>query len=166
MLKHLQEIRPLMLVAIPIILIDQAIKLIIQNTIELYHEQVIIPGVLRIGHYTNTGAAFGLMKGRNWLFVFIISIAIGFIILYYRHFRYNLWMKLSLGFLLGGAFGNLIDRIRVQHVIDFVSFRWWLIHFRWWPWFNVADAAVCIGAAMLLVHILRERGEHEKLPDT
>lgn len=161
MLKdELKNISPLLFTAFPIVLIDQISKLIVQVSINLYDKPVpVIEGILDIVHYRNDGAAFGILKGLNSVFIVIIIIAIGFILMYYRSFRYNLWMKISLGFLLGGALGNLIDRIRVGYVIDFINFHWW-------PAFNLADASVCVGAVMLLAHMLRRRRDYENLKNT
>ena len=64
-------------------------------------------------------------------------------------------MKISLGFLLGGAMGNLIDRLIFQYVTDFIRVRWWFLHWRWWPSFNIADASVVVGAIMLIIGMLR-----------
>jgi signal peptidase II len=157
--EEFKNIAPLLFTAFPVVLIDQISKLIIQGSIELNRGRPVIEGILNIVYYRNDGAAFGILKGMNSVFIVIIIIAIGFILMYYRHFRYNLWMKISLGFLLGGALGNLIDRIRIGYVIDF-------IHFRWWPAFNFADASVCVGAVMLLLHMLRRRMDYENVKNT
>ncbi|MBM3239177.1 signal peptidase II [Candidatus Poribacteria bacterium] len=165
MLKdELKNISPLVFTAFPLVLIDQISKLIVQVSVNLYDKPVsVIEGILDIVHYRNDGAAFGILKGMNSVFIVVIIIAIGFILLYYRSFRYNLWMKISLGFLLGGALGNLIDRMRVGYVIDFIRLG---VNSYWWPAFNLADASVCVGAVMLLAHMLRRRRDYEKLKDT
>jgi len=160
MLKNeLKNISPLLLVALPLVIIDQISKLMVQSNLHLYGTINVINGILDIVYYRNDGAAFGIFKGMNSVFIVIIIIAIGFILMYYRSFRYNLWMKISLGFLLGGALGNLIDRIRAGYVIDFINFRWW-------PAFNIADASVCVGAVMLLAHMLFRRRNYEDLKNT
>jgi len=64
-------------------------------------------------------------------------------------------MKLSLGLLLAGALGNLIDRIFFGYVTDFIRVRVWLLRPVWWPNFNIADAAVCIGVAMLVIAMFK-----------
>jgi len=165
MKEHLKNLHPLLLVAIPVLLIDQISKIAVQSSLALRQSRQLIPGILNISHVTNDGAAFGILRGRNWMFVVITLFAIGFIFVYYKNFKDNTWMKVSLGFLLGGALGNFIDRIRIQRVIDFIEFRIDAIGFRW-PTFNVADIAVCIGAAMLLAHIFRSRKKYEELSNT
>ncbi|HIE29548.1 TPA: signal peptidase II [Candidatus Poribacteria bacterium] len=164
MLKdELKKISPLLLTAFPVVVIDQVSKLIIQSSIQLNHSKPILKGIFDIVYYKNDGAAFGILKGMNSIFIVIIIIAIGFILMYYRSFRYNSWMKISLGFLLGGALGNLIDRIRIGHVIDFIRLG---VNSYWWPAFNLADASVCVGAVMLLAHMFSRKREHENLKNT
>ena len=165
MLKdELKNISSLLLTAFPVVLIDQISKLMVQGSIELHGRPVpVIKGLLNIVHWRNDGAAFGILKGMNSVFIVIIIIAIGFIFLYYKSFRYNLWMKISLGFLLGGALGNLIDRIRTGYVIDFIRVG---INSYWWPAFNLADASVCVGAVMLLAHMFHRRKNYENLKNT
>jgi len=161
---ELKNISSLLLTAFPVVLIDQISKLMVQGSIELHGRPVpVIKGLLNIVHWQNNGAAFGILKGMNSIFIVIIIIAIGFIFLYYRNFRYNLWMKISLGFLLGGALGNLIDRIRIGYVIDFIRIG---VNSYWWPAFNLADASVCVGAVMLIVHMLQRRRDYENLKNT
>lgn len=144
----IRKIMPLFYITIPIILLDQLSKMIVEKKIELYHRIPVIKGVLDISHVTNDGAAFGIIRGRNWLFVIITFVAIGFVIFYFKRFQESSWMRVSLGFLLGGAIGNLIDRIRNGYVTDFINFNFW-------PTFNVADIAVSIGAFLLMFYMLR-----------
>jgi signal peptidase II len=126
--------------------LDQLAKLIIQSKLKLWESNPIIPGVLYISHVANRGAAFGIMKGLSWFLIPVSILAIIFIFLYYRAYRSDRWMRVALGLLLGGALGNLIDRVRLGYVVDFVDFRWW-------PSFNLADAYVCIGAAILVYRL-------------
>ena len=68
-------------------------------------------------------------------------------------------MRLSLGLLLGGALGNLVDRVIFRSVTDFIRVRWWFIHLRWWPTFNLADASIIGGVALVgLLTLLEMRG--------
>ncbi|MCZ6681485.1 MAG: signal peptidase II [Candidatus Poribacteria bacterium] len=145
-------------VTLPVLLIDQLTKWLIQQHIPPHRQHVIIEGIFNLRHDTNDGAAFGLMPGQNLPLIIISIAAIGFILFYYRHFYESLWMKVALGFLLGGALGNFIDRMRLGEVTDFLQFR--LPGF-WWPTFNVADVAVCIGAGMLMLHMFRHRGDYD-----
>ena len=108
-----------------------------------------------ITHVTNTGVAFGLFPDRGSLFVVIAVIVVAAIIFYYRHLPAGQWwIKISLGLQLGGALGNLLDRLRLGYVIDFIDFKIW-------PVFNLADSAIVIGVAILAYYLLQDRGEEE-----
>jgi len=153
-----KNIFKLFYISIPVIIIDQLTKRIVEKNIFLGGRVNIIKGILDISHVSNNGAAFGILRGWNWIFIIITLIAIGFVFFYYRRFQESNWMRTSLGFLLGGAIGNLIDRIRIGHVTDFVDFRFW-------PSFNVADISVSIGAVMLLIYMLRYNEEPNTITD-
>ncbi len=155
----LKLIFPIFGVTLPVLLGDQFTKWLIQQNIPRHGQHVIIQGILNLRHDTNDGAAFGLMPGQSVLLVIISIVAIGFIAYYYRQFRESLWMKIALSFLLGGALGNFIDRVRLGEVTDFIQFR--LPGF-WWPTFNVADVAVCIGAGMLMIYLFQHRGDYDE----
>jgi signal peptidase II len=116
----------------------------------------IIPGFFNLRHDRNTGAAFGVLAGHRILLILITIAALAFIFAYYLRFRESPWMQVSLGFLLGGAIGNFIDRIHLGEVVDFLQFG---IASKklFWPTFNIADVSVCIGAGMLIVYLFRNR---------
>lgn len=157
----LRSIFPLVTVFLAVFVIDQLTKWLIQENIELGYGVIpIIDGIFNLRHDTNDGAAFGLMPGQNVLLIIISILAIGLIFVYYRHFRDSLWMRIALGFLLGGALGNFADRVRIGKVIDFlqVGIEGVGESGLWWPTFNVADIAICIGAGMLIIHQVRKRG--------
>ena len=110
-----------------------------------------IPVIRNIFHFTlvyNTGIAFGLFKNQGIIFVIIPIIAIiliGFNIYYYRNSKdVGRLYIISFSMILGGAVGNLIDRILFGHVIDFIDFRVW-------PVFNIADSAITIGTVLILI---------------
>lgn len=147
-----KKIAPFIYISIPVILIDQITKRIIEKNIAQGFRINVIKGILDISHVTNDGAAFGILRGWNWGFVIIALVAIGFIFFYYKRFQEDTWMRVSLGFLLGGAIGNLIDRVRIGHVTDFIDFRFW-------PAFNLADLSVSIGAFILIIYMLIYREE-------
>jgi signal peptidase II len=108
-----------------------------------------------ITHVTNTGAAFGLFPDRGSLFVVIAVIVVAAIIFYHRHLPAGQWwIKVSLGLQLGGALGNLLDRLRLGYVIDFIDFKIW-------PVFNLADSSIVVGVAILAYYLLREGDEEE-----
>lgn len=108
-----------------------------------------------ITHVTNAGAAFGLFQDQGSFFVVIAVIVVTAIIFYYRHLPADQWwIKVSLGLQLGGALGNLLDRLRLGYVIDFIDFKIW-------PVFNVADSSIVIGVAILAYYLLRDQNEKE-----
>ena len=152
---HMKLMRSMLIVAALSVSLDQLTKSIIRRTVAISGPIEVIKNYFWIAYAENTGAAFGTFRGRNGLFIVIMIVAIGFIFAYYRQFKKNLWMKISLGFLLGGALGNLIDRIVFQYVTDFIRVRWWFLHWRWWPSFNIADASVVVVAIMFVIGMLK-----------
>ena len=154
---------PLLGIAALVLFADQLTKFFVQESIAPRNPPVIvvIEGIFELSYTTNTGAAFGLMRGQNLMLTIITIAAIGFIFVYYKQYLHSLWMRIALSVLLGGALGNFLDRIRHGEVTDFLRFR--LLPNFWWPTFNLADVAVCVGAAMLMIHLLRHRGDYDAL---
>lgn len=115
----------------------------------------IIPGVLRFTYVENEGMAFGLLSEHRW--VFIVGSVVGLCALAFYLFRYrpgNTWARLGLSFIIGGGFGNMIDRILLGYVIDFIDF---CAFPKLWTWvFNVADSFVCVGAGILVVYLIAD----------
>lgn len=111
----------------------------------------------RIVHWYNTGAAFGMFKEGSMVFTVLAFIVIGLIIYYYPQVEKADWsLRLAMSMQLGGATGNLIDRLTIGHVTDFISVGKF-------PVFNVADASITLGAAVLFLGILMmERAERKK----
>jgi len=113
--------------------------------------------VFRITHVTNTGAAFGLFPRWGDFLIVIATIVIVAIIFYYRHLPDGQWLvRMALGLQLGGAVGNLVDRLRQGFVVDFIDLNFWPLHN--WPVFNLADASIVAGVTLLaLVMMWEER---------
>lgn len=111
----------------------------------------------RIVNWYNTGAAFGMFKDGSMVFTVLAFIVIGAILFYYPKVEHDDWsLRLALSMQLGGAMGNLIDRLTIGHVTDFISVG----NF---PVFNVADASISVGAAVLFLGVwLRERAEQKE----
>ena len=145
----------MLVTAVISLFLDQLTKAIVRKHVDSTSLIEVIRGYVQIIYAKNTGAAFGMFRGQNTIFIVVSIIAVGFILAYYRRFQANTWMRISLGLLLGGALGNLADRILFQHVTDFIRVRYWLLHWRWWPTFNVADASICVGAVMLILGMLK-----------
>ena len=138
------------------LLADQISKRVIMANLKLGESWNPVPWLRRwvsITYVTNTGAAFGLLPDRGSLLMIVAIVVVAIIAVYYRHLAAGQWLvKLSLGLQLGGALGNLLDRLRYGHVIDFIDFKVW-------PVFNLADSAITVGVAILAYCLLRsERG--------
>ena len=128
-----------------IALLDQLTKFFIKQNFQSNQSIPIIKNFLHFTYITNTGSAFGLFKGFNILFI-LFSIIVVFVLLYYfKKIKENeRLLQFSVGLLLGGTIGNLIDRIVYGAVIDFIDFRIW-------PVFNIADSAVTISIILLII---------------
>jgi signal peptidase II len=114
-----------------------------------------LKSVFSFTYITNTGAAFGLFPDYGLLIVIIAPVVIAAIIYYYRHLPAGyLLMRFALGLQLGGALGNLVDRLRQGYVVDFIDLNFWPLQS--WPVFNLADSAVVVGVSLLAIALLRE----------
>lgn len=141
-----------------VVAVDQCTKLLADALLVLHQPVDLLP-VLAIRKAYNTGAAFSFLGNasgwQRWLF---IALAVGVIILLVVWLRRlpagQKWTALSLALILGGAIGNLVDRAVYGHVIDFIDFYYGSWH---WPTFNVADSAITVGAALLLLEAFTGR---------
>lgn len=145
----------LLVVAGAVIAADQLTKIAVERALPLNSSWAPFPGVAHLfqfTHVSNTGAAFGLFPTGSLLFA-VVAVVVGLVILVYN-FQLpagNLLLRLALGLQLGGALGNLLDRLRLGHVTDFLDFGPW-------PVFNLADTAVVAGVVLLgLLMLLEER---------
>ena len=150
-----------------IIVVDQISKFIVKQTIPLYEKYVVIPNLLDVTHVQNTGAAFGLLNAANFpyksaVMIGIATLALVAISLYARQLgAHERLSRYGLALILGGAFGNLIDRAIAGYVVDFVDVYWGEAHF--WA-FNVADAAITIGAILVLLEMIGVGRRHAPNP--
>jgi len=146
-----------------VLVLDLATKIAIDANLSYADKIPVIPGFFYLTHVRNTGAAFGLFSDAPQVYrmVFFISvslIAVGIVIAFYRKLSpRDRLAALSLGLILGGAVGNLIDRIFRQEVVDFLHFRLWRGYS--WPDFNVADSAIVVGVGLLVLELLASEGE-------
>ena len=135
------------------ILADQASKAYVVRHLGPYESWApasALEPVFRFTHVRNTGAAFGLFPQGGAVFLIIAVIVSAVILYYYRQVPQGGWLlRLALGLQLGGALGNVIDRVRLGYVVDFVDV--WR-----WPVFNVADSCIVIGVGLLMLIMLRE----------
>lgn len=149
----------LYIVAISVILLDQWTKQLVKTSLELYTYYAPIPALknfFRITHVTNTGMAFGLFPSGSFLFTLLAPIVSIAIIVYNQKLELgNPLLRLALGLQLGGALGNLIDRLTQGYVTDFMDFGPW-------PVWNIADLAVVTGTALLAFVLFQEERQAKK----
>ncbi|MFH1502160.1 MAG: signal peptidase II [Candidatus Eisenbacteria bacterium] len=144
--------RRLFVTALSITVLDQVVKKVVTSVMELGQSVDLIGTVVRFTRTSNTGAAFGMMRGRSFLFIIVSSAAVVAISAFSRQIaRQRTWEQAAFGLILGGAVGNLIDRIRLGAVIDFINIGVGDLR---WPYFNVADSAITIGVVILAFHLL------------
>ena len=143
-----------------VILLDQATKAMVSRSMELYDAIDLLP-ILQVTHMTNTGAAVGLLSNaggwQRWLFIGVAILVSAVLMVWLRRIRtpeQNL-LAVGLTLILGGALGNIIDRVWLGYVVDFLQVRWGGTKF---PAFNIAGAAISVGAVCLLLDMLLESG--------
>ena len=152
------------LTALLIVIADQLSKLWIRSNLGI-GESLFEVRFFRLTHVYNTGAAFGLFQGQTFILTIIASVGVAALLLYILFFHHKCPFvgdrlgKLALGLVLGGTLGNLIDRINLGHVTDFINFNVW-------PAFNIADSAIVVGSIILAyslmsLAIVKERSDGE-----
>jgi signal peptidase II len=145
-----------------ILIADQLTKFIVDQTMPLHHSIPIIDDLFSLTYIRNTGAAFGILSGSAAAFrlpflLLFSTVAIVFIILMLRRLPdRETGLITALAFILGGAIGNLIDRIAYGEVIDFLDFYWSRFH---WPAFNLADSFITIGVLITVYYLIKAKGE-------
>lgn len=143
--------------------LDQATKWAVDSTLTYADRVPVIDGFFYLTHVRNTGAAFGLFAGgpsgiRLAFFIGVAILAIGIVFSFFRQLAPGDRLSaLALGFILGGATGNLIDRILRGEVVDFLHFRLWGGYV--WPDFNLADSFIVVGVGLLILELLASEGE-------
>ena len=144
-------------IALAIIILDQVSKLVIAGTIDYYESVPIIKGLFNLVHFRNRGMAFGMMNRPDggitlYLLIAVTIIAIFLIIVWSKKLKdENRRLLFGLSLILGGAVGNLIDRIRIKEVIDFLDVYIGSYH---WPAFNIADSAITVGTFWIVMNII------------
>lgn len=140
-----------------VILLDQASKLLVIDRLDAYLDVIPLTGFFNLVHVHNTGAAFSLFADQpgwqRWFFLGIAVLASVIILFLLKKTAGRPLFSAALALILGGAIGNVIDRVLYGHVIDFLDFYLGTWHF---PAFNVADSAITVGAALLIWDSLRK----------
>jgi signal peptidase II len=149
-----------LIVGSTVLALDQITKALVENWMHLYQSIEIVPSFAHLTYLKNTGAAFGVLAGtrsplRLVFFVLVSSVAIGCVLYLLKNLRPGRTsLVASLSLILGGAVGNLIDRLRMGEVIDFIDLHWHHLH---WPAFNVADSSITIGVILLFIQMIRKQ---------
>jgi len=146
------------LIAVVVFALDQASKLVIVRNVRLHETVTVIPGFFSLSHVLNPGAAFSLFGGSAYapklLPVFAVVVLIAIFIVLWRTGKGFTLTNLALAFIMGGAMGNLLDRLRLGSVIDFLMFK---LGSYYWPDFNVADSAIVVGSMLLIAELFFHR---------
>ncbi|WP_394896607.1 signal peptidase II [Enterococcus hirae] len=142
-----------------LVALDQWVKWWIVNDLSLGETKTLIPGVLSLNHIRNTGAAWSMLEGKMWFFVIITVIAVIVVVtlMVKNRKQGNRWLLTGLSFILAGAIGNFIDRVRLGYVVD--MFRTDFMNF---PIFNVADMTLVCGVILILIYIILDEKEQGK----
>lgn len=151
-----------------VLVIDQASKFYFEDKLEMYQQIVVIPDLFSWTLAYNTGAAFSFLADssgwQRWLFALIAVVVSAVLVVWLKRLgRNETWLAVALALVLGGALGNLYDRIAYGHVIDFILVHW---QNRWYfPAFNVADSAITVGAVMLALDMFKSKKTGETVHD-
>ena len=149
-----------------VFVLDQASKFYFEGALNLYQQIVVIPDLFSWTLAYNTGAAFSFLAGQSgwqrWLFALIAIVVSVVLVVWLKRLKPSeTWLAIALALVLGGALGNLVDRVLFGHVIDFILVHW---QNRWYfPAFNLADSAITVGAIMLVIDmfISKQSGESQ-----
>lgn len=132
-------------IAVAVITVDQTVKALVTNNLAGRPPVSLFHGLIWLDYTQNSGAAFGIFRAGGLVFEAVAVLVGAGILLYYpRLSEHGVLVRMGLGLILGGALGNLADRIRLGYVVDFIDLRWW-------PVFNLADSAIVLGVALLVL---------------
>ncbi|GAB3370021.1 signal peptidase II [Azotobacter armeniacus] len=159
---------PWLWLSLLVFVLDQASKLYFEGALQLYQQIEIVPGLFSWTLAYNTGAAFSFLAGESgwqrWLFALIALAVSGVLVVWLKRLQSaETWLAVALALVLGGAVGNLFDRVAYGHVIDFILVHW---QDRWFfPAFNLADSAITVGAIMLALDMFISKKSGETAHD-
>ncbi|BAU72540.1 signal peptidase II [Metapseudomonas furukawaii] len=151
-----------------VFVLDQATKWFFESELNLYQQIVVIPDYFSWTLAYNTGAAFSFLADssgwQRWLFALIALVVSGVLVVWLKRLKpEETWLAVALALVLGGALGNLYDRVVLGHVVDFILVHW---QNRWYfPAFNLADSAITVGAVMLALDMFKTKKSGEPAHD-
>ncbi len=138
----------MLLLVLFIILLDQIIKYFVSTNMFLGQSIPVLPQIFHLTYIQNPGAAFGILENQRYLFILIAAVLIVAVIYFYKKIiQLSKLFQVGIALLFGGAIGNMIDRIFIGRVIDYIDFRIW-------PVFNLADIAIVSGCAIIAFNLL------------
>ncbi len=136
-----------------LLVMDQAVKFFVSSSMRIGESIPVWTGIFHITYIENNGAAFGMLANQRGLFIAAgVVVMAAAVFLYRRLLKESRLKQWGVALLLGGAAGNLIDRVRIGRVIDFLDFRVW-------PVFNIADIGICVGVACLMYALIKDERE-------
>jgi len=152
------------LISVVGLVVDQATKIYVDRVMHLYQSIPVIDGLFNIFYIRNKGAAFSFLSSASWRIPFFIAVSLVaslVIIVGIKKLRDDQRLAMiSMSMIFSGAVGNLIDRVRLGEVIDFLDVYWKTHH---WPAFNVADSLICVGVGLLALDMFREEKRLKQL---
>ena len=142
------------IVIVAVLAADQAVKAIVTASLARGEERELVAGA-KLVNTRNTGIAFGQLQDGGVVVVAVVALAVAALLVYFARNAHRRLMWLPTGMLLGGALGNIVDRVREGAVVDFLKLPYW-------PAFNVADASITVGVVILLVFVERRDGARRR----
>ncbi len=141
-----------------VLMIDQLSKLWVVNNFAPGESRVVLDQVLWLTYVQNQGAAFGILQGHSWLFFICALLVIVILVAINSKQHLPATMQVIFGLIMAGAIGNLLDRLRLNYVVDFFDLGWW-------PVFNVADMAIVCGGILLVLQLLWDEKGAQRVSD-
>lgn len=152
--------------SVVVFVIDQITKFWFDNNLQMYERITVVPQVLDWTLAYNTGAAFSFLAGasgwQRWLFTLIAVVVSVVLVVWMKRLKPDeTWLAVGLALVLGGALGNLVDRVIFGHVVDFILVHW---QSSWYfPAFNIADSAITVGAVLLALDMFKSKKPEEEV---
>lgn len=135
----------LLAIALAVLALDQGAKALVVENLQGRPPVPVLGGLFQLDYTRNTGAAFSIFQSGGWIFAAVALVVVAGIVVYFPRLQSRgVIVTVALGFVLGGAIGNLADRVRLGYVIDFIDFGWF-------PVFNLADSAIVCGVGLLIL---------------